>query len=183
MKKALKYALLGLLALLVVAQLFRIDKTNPPADPAQDMMTLLSPPAAVSTILKDACYDCHSNLTKYPWYTNVAPVSWWIKDHIDEGRGHLNYSEWGTYSPKKAAHKMEECVEMTEEGEMPMDSYTWAHPEARLTAEQRSTLVDWFKATHTQLVAIRDAAAPEAAPEAAPANEEGNENHEGEDKN
>lgn len=141
----LKKILLGLVAVLVIIQFFRIDKTNPPVDASQDFMTLTSPPAEIAQIMKDACYDCHSHETAYPWYTNVAPVSWWVKNHINEGREHLNFSIWGTYTEKKADHKLEECYEEVEEGKMPMDSYTWAHAEARLTDTQREQLVSWFK--------------------------------------
>ncbi len=140
-----KKILLGLVAVLIIIQFFRIDKTNPPVDNSQDFMTLTSPPAEVAQIMKDACYDCHSHETAYPWYTNVAPVSWWIKKHINEGREHLNFSIWGTYTAKKADHKLEECYEEVEEGEMPLNSYTWAHAEARLTDTQREQLVSWFK--------------------------------------
>ena len=90
-------------------------------------------------------YDCHSNQPTFPWYANVAPISWWIKHHIDEGSEHLNFSEWGTFTPKRKHHKLEECVEMLEDGEMPMSSYTWMHNESKLTDVQRLLLVNWFK--------------------------------------
>ncbi len=146
MTRTSRYILWGLLAALVIIQLFQIDKTNPPIDSKQDYIVLAAPSEQIVSILKDACYDCHSHETKYPWYTNVQPVAWWIKGHINHGRKHLNFSEWGTYSGKKKAHKMEECYEMVEEKEMPLNSYTWVHPEARLDAAQRQTLVAWFKA-------------------------------------
>ncbi|GJM36227.1 MAG: heme-binding protein [Saprospiraceae bacterium] len=134
-----------ILALLVIIQLFRIDKTNPPVDASQDFVQLTSPPTEIAQLLKSVCYDCHSHETVYPWYTNVAPVSWWIKDHIDHGRKHLNFSVWGTYEPKKADHKLEECYEMVEAKDMPLNSYTWVHGNARLTDAQREQLVTWFK--------------------------------------
>jgi hypothetical protein len=89
--------------------------------------------------------DCHSNHTDYPWYSNIFPLNVWIDDHVKDGRKHLNFSEWGTYEPKKQAHKMEECFEEIEKGEMPMESYTFIHAEARLDENQRKLLVDWFK--------------------------------------
>ena len=144
-KEIIRYILIGLAAFLVVAQFFRIDKTNPVSDPAQDFVTLQKPPPDIALMIKDACYDCHSNQTKYPWYTNVAPISWWVKGHIDHGREHLNFSEWGTYSSKKASHKLEECYEMVEDTKMPLMSYWIAHPEAKMTTEQRASLVEWFK--------------------------------------
>ncbi len=135
-----------LLALLLLfIQSFRIDKTTQPINPATDFIALTSANDEVAGMLKIACYDCHSNQPSYPWYTNIAPVSWWIKHHINEGSHHLNFSEWGTYSEKRKNHKLEECVEMIEEGEMPMSSYTMMHHNAELTDAQKLQLVEFFK--------------------------------------
>ena len=145
MSKLTKRILLGILALLLIIQLFRIDKTNPPIDTTKDFVKLTSPPAEVAQLVKNVCYDCHSHETKYPWYTNIAPVSWWVKGHIDHGRENLNFSTWADYEPKKANHKLEECYEEVEETHMPLASYTWMHPEARMSDDQRTVLVNWFK--------------------------------------
>ncbi len=139
--------LLGLLVLVLIAQAFRINKTNPSVEQQYDMVAIYNAPEQVQTILKQACYDCHSHETTYPWYTNVAPMSWWIADHIEEGREHLNFSVWGTYDAKRQKHKLEEMAEEVMEGEMPLNSYTWAHSEADLTEEQKNILVDWAKKT------------------------------------
>ncbi len=144
-KKIIRYILLGLVAFLIIAQFFPIDKTNPTSDASMDYLTMTKPSAEIAEMIKVSCYDCHSNQTEYPWYTNVAPVSWWIKDHIDHGRKHLNFSEWGTYSDKKIKHKLEECVEFVEETKMPLMSYWVAHSEAKLSEEQRASLVAHFK--------------------------------------
>jgi len=139
--------LLGVAATLLAAQLFQIDKNNPVYEKSNDILSQVSAPAEVKAILKQACYDCHSYETKYPWYTNVAPLSWWIEEHIEDGRKHFNFSEWGNYDLKKKKHKLEELIEMVEEGEMPLDSYTWAHNEADLSEEQIDTLIGWTKST------------------------------------
>ena len=139
------------LGTLIIIQFFRIDKTVKPVNIQTDILALTQPSADISTILKTSCYDCHSNQPVYPWYTNVAPLSWWIKHHINEGSHHLNFSEWGTYSLKRKDHKLEECVEMIEEGEMPMSSYTIMHGEAKLSQAQKILLIDWFKAERTKL--------------------------------
>ncbi|MBO6792787.1 MAG: heme-binding domain-containing protein [Balneolaceae bacterium] len=141
----------GLLAVLVILQFFQIDKTNPVSNPANDFMNIANPPEEVATILKTACYDCHSNNTRYPWYTNIQPVAWWIKDHIDHGRSELNFSEFGTYSQRRADHKLEESAEYILSEEMPLPSFTWAHAEARLTDEERTFLADWFEEQRTVL--------------------------------
>ncbi len=149
MKKKFTKKNIGLfiLFLLIVIQFFRIDKTTQPVDATKDFIVLTSANAEVANTLKIACYDCHSNQPAYPWYTNIAPVSWWIKHHINEGSHHLNFSEWGTYTGKRKNHKLEECVEMVEEDEMPMSSYTIMHGNAKLTDSQKLQLVEFFKAT------------------------------------
>lgn len=138
--------LISFIALLLLIQLFRIDKSTSPVDPQKDFVSINPPNDEVRALLKTACYDCHSNQPSYPWYTNIAPVSWWIKHHIDEGQHELNFSEWGSYSEKRKHHKLEECIEMIEEGEMPMASYTWMHKEAKLTDAQKLKLVEFFRA-------------------------------------
>ena len=145
MSTTIKRVLLGLVIGVVIMQFFQIDKTQPPSDPANDFMTLLSPPDDVAAILKRSCYDCHSYKTQYPWYTSIAPLSWWIGHHIEEGREHLNFSEWGKYTERRQKHKLEECWEEVEEGKMPLDSYLWVHGEAKLSEAQATLLIDWFK--------------------------------------
>jgi hypothetical protein len=150
-KKIVRYSLLGLLIVLLAMQFVRIDKTKPPTDPAQDFLTVSQAAPAVATLIQETCYDCHSHQTEYPWYSNIAPVSWLLKNHVEEGREHLNFSIWGTYSGKKQAHKLEECSEEVGEGEMPMKSFLITHPEARLSDAQRAELVGWFNSQYQQM--------------------------------
>ncbi len=145
-KLTLKNIAIFLVFLFLVIQSIRIDKTTEPVNPTTDFIALTSANAEIANTLKIACYDCHSNQPTYPWYTNIAPVSWWIKHHINEGSQHLNFSIWGTYSEKRKNHKLEECIEMIEEGEMPISSYTLMHGEAKLTDAQKLQLVEFFKA-------------------------------------
>lgn len=137
--------------LLLIAQMIRIDRSNPPVNASQDFIVSENVPANLAQTLKIACYDCHSYESTYPWYTSYAPVSWWIKHHINEGREHLNFSEWSTYSSKKANHKLEECVEMIEEDEMPMASYTIMHGQAKLSAQQKADLIAFFNLKRSTL--------------------------------
>lgn len=148
-KFAKKNILVGTMVILIISQFFRIDKNNPVSNSANDILTIYEADPEISSLLKTSCYDCHSNCATYPWYTNIAPVSWWIKHHINEGRQHLNFSEWGTYTSRKADHKLKECVEMVEEGEMPMTSYTLIHKNAKLSKEQQLLLVNWFASLRT----------------------------------
>ena len=136
---------IGIAVVLVVIQFFRIDKSEPESSPEADILLVESVPSDIGIILKTSCYDCHSNKTIYPWYSNVAPVSWWLKGHVNEGRKELNFSEWGTFADKRAHHKLEECYEEVLEGHMPLPSYLWMHPEARIDDRQRKSLAGWFE--------------------------------------
>jgi len=135
---------LALLVIFLIMQFFRIDKSAPQVDPKLDFLEMTNPSDEVKALIKDACYDCHSYETVYPWYSNIAPVSWWTKHHVDEGREELNFSVWAEYSLKKADHKLEECAEEVEEGEMPLSSYTVTHSEAKLSKEQKESLEEFF---------------------------------------
>ena len=113
-----------------------------------DFIVNEQPEDELAILIKSACYDCHSDQTKMPWYSNLAPLSWWIIDHVEHGKKHLNFSEWTAYSEDKKAHKAEECVEMLEEGEMPLSSYQIAHSDARISDEQREALIEVFNAIY-----------------------------------
>lgn len=141
----MKKILIIFAVLFVIIQFFRIDKTNPPVNEGMDFLTIKNTPENVASKIRASCYDCHSNETKYPWYSNVQPVAWFLKSHIDEGRTKLNFSTFATYEPKRQAHKLAEAVEMVETGEMPMESYLLAHPEAKLTQEERQMIIDYFR--------------------------------------
>lgn len=137
-----------LVGVLVLAQLIPVDRSVPAVDASQDFLVAVNAPTEMASLIKDACYDCHSYETSYPWYAKIAPVSFWIQGHINGGRQHLNFSEWTAYPAKKAAHKLEECYEEVEELHMPMKSYTWLHPEAKLSEAQVGALAQWFQQTY-----------------------------------
>ena len=140
-----KFILPALGILFILIQFIRIDKTNPPIDIEKDFITIHQPTDAIAVNLKEACYDCHGHTTKYPWYTNIAPVSWWIKGHINNGRKHLNFSVWGDYSEKKQNHKLEENIEFLENRWMPLGTYKLLHPEAKLSEEEYEEMIAFFK--------------------------------------
>ncbi len=142
MKRVLKIIAIVLAVGFVVIQFVRIDRTNPPVDPAKSIESHMNVPADVQMVLARSCNDCHSHNTKYPWYSNVAPVSWWLRDHIDHGRSHLNLSEWGTYDSKKRSHKLEEICDMVRSRQMPLPSYLWMH-NAVLTESEIEMLCKW----------------------------------------
>lgn len=139
-----KYIGAVILIIFIGIQFVPVDRSTPPADPYSDFIRVAGPPAEIEVILKNACYDCHSYDTDYPWYGSIAPVSWWIQGHIDHAREEMNFSTWADYSQRRADHKLEEAAELVDAEEMPLPSYTYGHPEARLTDEQRNALTKWF---------------------------------------
>ena len=136
----LKRILLALVILFIAIQFIPVERSNPAESAPLDV------PSAIAPILKSSCFDCHSNQTVWPWYSKVAPVSWVIADHVEDGRRHLNFSTWYEYSPKKQLKKLDELAEEVEEGKMPMEQYLYLHSEAKLSAEQKEKLVNWAHA-------------------------------------
>lgn len=145
MKKLLKITGISLLVALVALQLYRPAKNVSEETPSTDIVQTYGVPADVAATLQKACYDCHSNNTHYPWYSNIQPVGMWLAHHVDEGKDELNFSEFGNYKPRRKAKKMHEIVEEIEEGEMPLESYTLIHGEAKLTANEKQKLIEWAK--------------------------------------
>ncbi|MCY0968678.1 heme-binding domain-containing protein [Chryseobacterium wangxinyae] len=141
----MKKILTILLVAFIIIQFFPIDKTNPPVNEGMDFLKIKNTPENITKLISNSCYDCHSNETRYPWYSNIAPSSWFLKNHIDEGRQNLNFSTFAMYEPKRQIHKMEECIEMIETAEMPLESYYIGHQDAKLTDQQRKELVVYFK--------------------------------------
>lgn len=142
-KIILKVFAIIMIAALVVIQFFRIDKTNPPIVEAESLEAAVTVPDDIRAILERSCKDCHSHRTEYPWYSNVAPVSWFLKNHIDVGRRKLNFSVFNTYAPKKRAKKLEEMCEQIDAGEMPLPSYLWIHRDSALREGEANTLCEW----------------------------------------
>ncbi len=142
----LKRALLGLLIIFLGAQFFRPEmnmttEAQPAAISAQFVVT---PP--LHNVLRESCFDCHTNNTVYPWYAHIQPVGWWLADHIKEGKEHLNFDEFLDYSPRKQYHAFEEVREMIEKDEMPIPSYTILHEDAILSEETSMMILDWSDA-------------------------------------
>ncbi|MFC7356967.1 heme-binding domain-containing protein [Jejudonia soesokkakensis] len=141
MKKIIKAILVLALIAFVVMQFIRPEKNNGGYESVMIFEKETKPSIETASILKETCYDCHSDQTRYPWYAEIAPVSYWLDEHIQNGKKHFNVSEWDNYSPKRKNHKLEELIEMIENKEMPLDSYTWIHDD--LTEEERAQLVQW----------------------------------------
>ncbi|MEZ5007778.1 MAG: heme-binding domain-containing protein [Chitinophagales bacterium] len=142
----LKRILAVLVVILILIQFIRPEKNNS-NDNTYALDTKYTVPENVSNILAVACNDCHSNNTRYPWYSNIQPVAWWLNSHVEEGKEHLNFSEFTNRPLAYQYHKLEETVEEVEERKMPLPSYTnlGLHVEANLSDEQRTLLIDWAK--------------------------------------
>jgi mono/diheme cytochrome c family protein len=129
-----------------VIQLVPVDRSEP-----EDAGPLVIEDVQVAEIFDRACADCHTNNTRWPWYGYIAPASWFLADHVNEGREHLNLSRWSDQSTRRQTSKLREIGEEVAEESMPMPSYLIAHPEARLTAEERQVLIAWAEGMEQQM--------------------------------
>jgi len=152
MKKVIKIIVIVLIAAFVVVQFFRIDKTAPPIVQAETLEAAVAVPPDIALILGRSCNDCHSFTTIYPWYSNIQPTAWFLKDHIDDGRRELNFSIFNTYKPKRKAKKLEEICEQVESKEMPLPSYLWIHWDSALKAGEAKALCDWANQEKEKIV-------------------------------
>lgn len=146
MKKILRISTQAFVVALVLIQFWRPQKNMSPTPGPQDIALRYRVPTNVQSLLQRACYDCHSNHTNYPWYAAVQPVRWWLDSHISEGKEHLNFSAFGSYTTKRVVKKLEEIADEVDQHTMPLKSYTWVHPEARLTPEEIRLITDWADA-------------------------------------
>ena len=134
-----KFIIASLIGILVFIQFIPVDRSNPP------ISADLNAAPEVKEILKNSCYDCHSNETVWPWYSYVAPVSWLITNDVKDGRRHLNFSEWELLSIRDQIKASDEIREEVEEGEMPLPIYTFMHGDADLTEDQTKVIAEWTK--------------------------------------
>ena len=148
----LKKIALILVIFLIVIQFFRPAK-NESNDNTYHINTKYATPQQVENILVAACYDCHSNTTRYPWYFQLQPVAWFLSQHVNEGKEHLNFSEFTNLPVAAQFHKLEETIEMVESKEMAMAAYTalGLHKEAALTDAQRKVIIDWVMDIRNQI--------------------------------
>lgn len=148
MKKRLKWVLAGAVVVLAALQLFNPPRNNPPVQ--RDFLAAASPPPGVAASIRAACYDCHSHETTWPFYARIAPVSWLIASDVNEGRQHLNFSEWPD-EPLAAAKQLDRVNEVIDYKEMPPKKYTLLHADAGFTDARRKEILDWTGAAADQL--------------------------------
>jgi hypothetical protein len=155
MRKVLKASLAFLAALFAGAQFVRPARVNPPAAAGHSIEESVQMSPEVTEVLNRSCMDCHSNRTVWPWYSNVAPVSWVLADHVNHGRRHLNFSEWAGYDRHEAQGKLKLICKLSKGGAMPLDSYALIHRNSRLTPADVKTLCDWARAETDRLALSR----------------------------
>jgi len=147
----LKKIIYGLLVVLVIIQFIQPSR-NEAKGPFEHNITNQFPMSPeVANALQKSCYDCHSNQTKYPWYSMIQPLGWWLQHHVDEGKEHLNFHAFTAYKPKKQDHKLEEIEEAVRDGWMPLDSYEWIHRDAILNDNEKQAILTWVKESRQKI--------------------------------
>jgi hypothetical protein len=129
--RKLRIAALGLVVVAAGVQLRRPPRTNPPVDPGASFEAVVKPPPDAAALLERSCRDCHSYRTVWPWYSGIAPVSWLVARDVNQGRAHLNLSQWNLYGPEMSALRIGQMCQAVANGDMPPKYYTPLHPEAR----------------------------------------------------
>lgn len=132
-----------LLAVIILIQFIRPERNMGSSLSPSDITHATSVPQEVQTILTKSCFDCHSDHTEYPWYTNIQPVGWFLAGHVTDGKKEINFSQFNTYSIRRKIKKYHEIEDEIQEGEMPLDSYLWIHGDAVLNPTQKKLVIDW----------------------------------------
>jgi len=148
MNIAKKFCLL-LLIVFIIAQFFGPKKNDGSLESVTAFLKETKPPENVKAILTESCFDCHSNATRYPWYSNITPVNYWMADHVEHGTKHFNVSTWEGTLVKRKDHKMEELIEFVELKKMPLPSYIWTHSDAKLSDKQIKDMLKWANQVRT----------------------------------
>ena len=147
MKKKIKIFGFFLIVVLVLIQFYPTDRPLTYANNPNDLLQNNLVPNNISSILKSACYDCHSNETKYPWYASIAPLKWLIYSDINKGRKELNFSDWNTISKEEKADILDDISTIILEEEMPLKKYILFHSEAKLSLKDRENISNWADLT------------------------------------
>jgi len=153
MRKLLKWTAIILVIIFVGLQFIRSAKTNPPIDQSQTIEAHTQMTPQVAAILDRSCNDCHSNKTRWPWYSNVAPASWLVIGHVNDARKDLNFSEWSRRDRDRQSKKLQQMCDEVTDGAMPLGSYTPLHPGSKLSADDVKTLCDWANSERQRIAA------------------------------
>ncbi len=151
--KLAKKILIVIVIAFVAIQFFRPDRKIDSKALSSDISGVFSMPDSVKVILQNACYDCHSNNTRYPWYVNIQPAGWWMSGHIADARDGLNFSEFGGYTPRKQISKLEGVAGVIEKDFMPLKSYKIMHKDARLSTDEKDLVINWAQRSADSITA------------------------------
>lgn len=143
MLRRIQIVIIVAVLLLLAIQLYRPSTTNPVSDRTQDIRSILTVEPKVASVIDRSCGDCHSNQTVWPWYSHVAPASWLVVSDVNRGRAAMNLSDWGKYSAKQQKEHLEGVCSEVSQGEMPAVQYALMHPDARLTAAEKTAVCGW----------------------------------------
>ena len=146
--------LLILLAAILLIQIFRPEKNLGVLETEADFLQVSGIPDTLKAVFLNSCYDCHSNCTRYPWYSQIAPVSWYLNKHIKEGRDHLNFSSWGILDKAQKISLLSEICEECEAGVMPLNSYLLIHRDARLRPDEIESICEWAESEAMRELAL-----------------------------
>ncbi|MGZ4790067.1 MAG: heme-binding domain-containing protein [Terriglobales bacterium] len=142
-------------------QLYRPAKTNPPVDEAKTLQATTKMPPDVARTMDRSCADCHTNKTVWPKYSYLAPLSWFVTDDVNEGRRHVNFSEWASYSTEKQQRRLGDICDEVKDGGMPLKQYTWMHSGTALTQPQRDAICAWTQAEQQRIAAKTGVGVPQ----------------------
>jgi hypothetical protein len=145
----------GLIIVFVIMQFIQPSGNNGEASGENDITHMATISPDLMSILQTSCYDCHSNHTNYPWYSKIQPIGFWLDEHVNDGKKHLNFSEYNSYTLKRKKHKLEEIAEQVKEHEMPMWQYSLIHTNAKLNEDQITLLVNWAN-TNVEKIILPD---------------------------
>ena len=153
--RARKKILWIIVVVLTAVQFFQPERNRGATKLSTDFLATYPVPTQLKAVLERSCYDCHSNRTRYPWYSHVQPIGWMLARHISEGKDQLNFSEFGSYSRRRQASKLKGMENSLKDGSMPLWSYTLLHREARISGKEKEILMDWLERTKDSLIANR----------------------------
>lgn len=145
--KRYKKIFLALLIVLIAIQFIRPARNENGQVLPSDITHVYAIPENLKTILRNSCYDCHSNSTYYPWYVNIQPIAWMMARHIRHGKKDLNFGEFGDYSKRRQTSKLKGIADQVENNDMPLSSYKLMHRNARLSQAEKKLIVDWMRKT------------------------------------
>ncbi|KAA2223381.1 cytochrome C [Chryseobacterium sediminis] len=151
MNRHVKNILLGFVLIFLLIQIIQPARNIDYGQvPSTDISKVYKLPKNVQSILTNSCYDCHSNSTHYPFYSYIQPLSYYLEKHIKKGKEELNFNEWSNYSRRKQVNKLNSIANQIQQKKMPLTSYTYLHPEAKLSEKQIKEIVHWIELMQTE---------------------------------